>query len=213
MVGSKCATPKSATLLFNNLASNGKHVGYAAYSSAVIVPDGTVVRGGNGVSQSVTVEAEDGAQIQQLRWVQLQMHELLVLATTKNLMMYSADGQRLIHVVTAAASDSMCLRTQTNSTAACAASLVRHPPTPPVPPRASRAQTPTRPRSRPSAALAAALLVTPTIFALECQRVRCAWCLCPTRRRRPSPLATRCSAPPPMTPSSTSAPASRPIMT
>ena len=33
----KLTTPKSASHLFNNVAANGKHVGYVAYTSAIIV--------------------------------------------------------------------------------------------------------------------------------------------------------------------------------
>ena len=98
----KCTTPKTAALLSNNLAANGKHVGYAAYSSAVIVPDAAAVRGGSALSQTFTIEADDNAQIHQMRWVTLQMRELLVLATSVSVNIYSADGQRLLHVVTAA---------------------------------------------------------------------------------------------------------------
>jgi len=58
------------------------------------------------MTNAVMLESEDAAQIQQIRWVQLQAHELLVLATTKNLNIYSSDGKRLIHVVTAAGGDS-----------------------------------------------------------------------------------------------------------
>ena len=54
------------------------------------------------LSQAFTIEADDNAQILQLRWVSLQMRELLVLATSGSVMIYSADGQRLLHVVTAA---------------------------------------------------------------------------------------------------------------
>ena len=107
----KCQMPKSASLLFNNLASNGKHIGYAAYTSAVIVPDANALRGGSGVPQSLSIESEGGAQVQQIRWVQLQMHEFLVVATSKNLMIYSPEGARLIHVVTAGSSDSACATT------------------------------------------------------------------------------------------------------
>ena len=134
--GTKCTMPKSASLLFSNLASNGKHVGYAAYSSAVVVPDQLVARGGNGVSQAVNIEAEDGAMIQQMRWVQLQMHEFLVLATTKNLMIYSPDGGRLIHVVTAAAADGARStrgrpRARARARRATWHGIVRHRPPPP----------------------------------------------------------------------------------
>ena len=38
----RVTTPKSAALLSNNLASNGKSVAYVAYSSFVVVPDNQV---------------------------------------------------------------------------------------------------------------------------------------------------------------------------
>jgi len=97
----KCTTPKSAALLFNNCTANGKHVAYAAYTTAVLVADAQAAKGGNALQSSVNIEAEEGAQIQQLRWVQLAMHEFFVVATTKNLAIYSANGSQLIHVGTA----------------------------------------------------------------------------------------------------------------
>jgi hypothetical protein len=105
----RCNTPKSASHLFNNLSANGKLVGYASYTTAVLVPDDAVKKGNANMTNAVMLESEDAAQIQQIRWVQLQAHELLVLATTKNLNIYSSDGKRLIHVVTAAGGDSACL--------------------------------------------------------------------------------------------------------
>lgn len=101
----KLTTPKSASHLFNNVAANGKHVGYVAYTSAIIVSDKDACKGGTAVSNAVVIEAEDSAQIQQIRWVQLQTVELLVMASTKNLMIYNASGDRLMHVVTAAGGD------------------------------------------------------------------------------------------------------------
>lgn len=102
----KTGTPHSCALLCNNLTANGKHLAYAAYTKAVIVPDGQCLRGGNAIAHCASIESEEGAQIQQLRWVQLQMQEFLVIATTKNLMIYSAGGERLIHVVTASSGES-----------------------------------------------------------------------------------------------------------
>jgi len=101
----RCATPKSATHVCSNLASNGKHLAFAAYSSAVIVKDENAVKGSSAVSNATIIEAEDGALIQQVRWVQLQCTELLVVASSKNLMIYTNGGQRLLHVVTAAGGD------------------------------------------------------------------------------------------------------------
>jgi len=70
-----------------------------------VVNDWNATRGGNAAGNTVVIEAEDQAQIQQMRWVQLQTCELLIIATTKNLMIYTADGAQLLHVVTAASGD------------------------------------------------------------------------------------------------------------
>lgn len=103
MVGraTKAATPKTAALLFNNLHGNGRSLAYVAYSTAIIVPEGPVLSGGSAVSQAVAIEEPDGVQIQQIRWVTLPQEELLVIASQRSLQLYSPDGQRLIHVVTA----------------------------------------------------------------------------------------------------------------
>ena len=80
-------------------------MGYASYTTVVIVSDQQALRGGNAASQAMFIESEEGAQIQQIRWVQLQCQEFLVVATTRNLMIYSPSGERLIHVVTASSAD------------------------------------------------------------------------------------------------------------
>lgn len=103
---SRVTTPKSAALLYNNLTSNGHAVAYVHGASAVIVPDNLVTNGGtaqDGVAK--TIAEPDGAQIQQIRWVQLSHGELLVLASARSVQIYTPDGTRLLHVVTAAVNE------------------------------------------------------------------------------------------------------------
>lgn len=102
MKGTRSATPKSASLLFNNCAANGKMVAYTAYSTAVVVPESAVLTGASVTSQAIQINEPDGAQIQQIRWVSLAAGELLVIASQRSLQLYTPDAQRLLHVVTAA---------------------------------------------------------------------------------------------------------------
>ena len=98
----KAATPRSAALLFNNLAGNGRSLAYTAYSSAVIVPEAPVLSGSSSAaSQATVIDDPDGAQLLQVRWVALPSNELLVMASQKSLQLYTADASRLMHVVTA----------------------------------------------------------------------------------------------------------------
>ena len=60
------------------------------------MPDKEASRGGNASTSATVIDAEDSAQIQQVRWVQLQCTELLVLATAKNLSFFTAKGDRLL---------------------------------------------------------------------------------------------------------------------
>jgi len=97
----KCVTPKSASLLFNNFAAGRTHCGYVSTTSACIVPEGTVASGASATSSTHVVNEPDGAQIQQIAWVPLNAGELLVIASTKSLQLYTPNGHRLLHVVTA----------------------------------------------------------------------------------------------------------------
>lgn len=99
--GSVAKTPKSAAHLFNNLAANGKHLAYVAYTSVVVVPENVVISGGSAIGHSVVIDEPDGSQIQQVRWVRLASCELLVVASATSLQLHTPDGQRLLHVVTA----------------------------------------------------------------------------------------------------------------
>ena len=102
--GTKAATPKTASLLFNNLAANARHVAYVAYSSVVVAPEGPVLVGGSATG-GTTIEDPDGAQIQQARWVQLPAEELLCVASQRSLQLYTPEAQQLLHIVNAKQSD------------------------------------------------------------------------------------------------------------
>ena len=103
--GTKAATPKSASLLFNNLAANGRSLAYVAYTSALVIPEGPVLAGSSAASGTVSIEDPDGAQMHQVRWVSMPSEELLVVASQKSLQLYTADASRLVHVVTAKEAD------------------------------------------------------------------------------------------------------------
>mmetsp|Transcript_40517 Transcript_40517/g.107236 ORF Transcript_40517/g.107236 Transcript_40517/m.107236 type:complete len:268 (-) Transcript_40517:724-1527(-) len=97
---SKTATSKTCSLLFNNLAAGRTHTGYVHHNAVCLVPEATLVSGASASTTTQVINEPDGAQIQQLRWVQLLVGELLVVASTKSLQLYSPEG-RLLHVVTA----------------------------------------------------------------------------------------------------------------
>ena len=99
--GSRTTTAKSASLLFNNLASSRQYTGYVHYNCAVIVPDSSIATGGGNSAPCAFVKEPDDAQIQQVRWVPLHAGDLFVVASLRSLQLYTADGGRLLHVVTA----------------------------------------------------------------------------------------------------------------
>jgi hypothetical protein len=104
MPSSKCTratTPKSASLLFNNLTTNGKHAAYVSYTSAVVVPESHLLSGSSAASHAVTIDEPDGAQIQQVRWLPFAAGELFAVGSQRSLQIYTPDAQRLLHVVTA----------------------------------------------------------------------------------------------------------------
>lgn len=100
--GTKCSLPKSASLNFSNLASNGRQLAYIHHTTAYFVPDGAATNGSSAISLCSTIEEPDGAQIQQVRWVPLSVGELLVVASQRSIQLYTPDAQQQLHVVTAA---------------------------------------------------------------------------------------------------------------
>eukprot|EP00316_Scyphosphaera_apsteinii_P024686 CAMPEP_0119309530 /NCGR_PEP_ID=MMETSP1333-20130426/15819_1 /TAXON_ID=418940 /ORGANISM="Scyphosphaera apsteinii, Strain RCC1455" /LENGTH=330 /DNA_ID=CAMNT_0007313523 /DNA_START=56 /DNA_END=1048 /DNA_ORIENTATION=+ len=101
----KAATKCSASLLFNNLASNGKHIAYAHGREVIIIPDSTTSFSGH---PSVTrVPDKDQSVVQQVRWVAPPdvPTEMLVIASSKSLQMYSADGKHFLYLVPFVRSD------------------------------------------------------------------------------------------------------------
>ena len=76
---------------------------------AISSPEAVIVRSQARINAYQQIDQQYSAQIQQIRWVQLQTVELLVMASTKNLMIYNASGDRLMHVVTAAGGDALTL--------------------------------------------------------------------------------------------------------
>lgn len=97
----KATTPKTCSLLFNNLAAGRSHAVYVHHTTACLVPEGAILSGSSAASSTVVINEPDSAQIQQIRWVPLVAGELLVIASTRSLQMYAPDGSRLLHVVTA----------------------------------------------------------------------------------------------------------------
>ena len=94
--------PMSCSNLFNNLASGRTHTGYVHHNSVCVIPDSAVTNGSTSATAgSLVINEPDGAQIQQIRWVQLNAGELLVVASMRSLQLYTPDGKRLLHVVTA----------------------------------------------------------------------------------------------------------------
>ena len=75
--GARTTTARSASLLFNNLASCRQYTAYVHYSSAVIVPDSSIASGGGNSAQCAIVKEPDDAQIQQVRWVPLHAGDLV----------------------------------------------------------------------------------------------------------------------------------------
>jgi hypothetical protein len=89
----------SASLLFNNLAANGKNLAFVHNREVIIAQDSAVTSGSTGSTLRV-VEKENGV-VQQVRWV-MQPDcnvELLVIASTRSLQFHSPDGKRLLHTV------------------------------------------------------------------------------------------------------------------
>ena len=99
MKGTRSATPKSASLLFNNCAANGKMVAYTAYSTAVVVPESAVLTGASVTSQAIEYNEPDGNR-SAIRGYHYAKELLRCLAAA--LQLYTPDAQRLLHVVTAA---------------------------------------------------------------------------------------------------------------
>ena len=95
---SKASATQSCSLLFNNLSAGRSFVGYVHHTSACILPQNAII---NGSSSGSVIKEPNEAQIQQIRWVPLNAGELLVVASTRSLQMYTPDGGRLLHVVTA----------------------------------------------------------------------------------------------------------------
>ena len=97
----KTVTKASASLLFNNLASNGKFVAYVHDKEAILLPESAVVSGSASPSLLRLPVGQDPVKVQQARWVSPPdvPVELLVIATTRSLQVYSSDGKRLIHTI------------------------------------------------------------------------------------------------------------------
>ena len=85
----------TASLLFGNLASNGRHVAYIHNTEVIIVPEAAVQQG-SGHPTTLKLVDMNSALVQQVRWVQLPEVELLVVASQRSLQFYSADGKRLL---------------------------------------------------------------------------------------------------------------------
>ena len=89
-------TGTSTSLLFGNLASNGKHVACIHNAEVMVLSDSTVTSGS--ASPSVLKLSDMNlALVQQVRWVQLPEAEVFVVASQRSLQLYSADQKRLLH--------------------------------------------------------------------------------------------------------------------
>ena len=95
----RCQTKSSASLLFNNLASNGKHVAYVHVKESVLLPESAVISGSS-ASGTHIVEPE-ASTVHQVRWVEPieGAAQLLAIATSRHLHFYSAEGKRQLHSV------------------------------------------------------------------------------------------------------------------
>lgn len=96
----KTTTKACASLLFNNLSTDEKHVGYV-HGSEVVVTSESAVSSGQSSPAVTKVSEKDGALVEQARFVRPPdaPAELLVVASRKTLSIYTSDGKRLLHSV------------------------------------------------------------------------------------------------------------------
>ena len=91
----KTQVKTSASLLFNNLAANGKHVAFVHGSDVVIVGDAAIAFGD--ASRSLAKVSDKDSVVHQVRWVEFGADEFLCIASQRGLQLYTADGKRVLH--------------------------------------------------------------------------------------------------------------------
>ena len=89
-------TPRSASLLFNNLTASGRHCAYVHNGELVVLSDEVVALGRSAGPHGARVVTEpESALFLQCRYVSIDGVEMLVAASQRSLQVYTADGSRL----------------------------------------------------------------------------------------------------------------------